>query len=180
MHWQQIPNYNMLKRRGKDYFIHVPTWWPSYRCYFLESKILACIFCMCFSLFFFDDIPWCAGTRWWCWWILTLVGSLLLNPLIMFLWWMWRVRCLLITVWWSQPLIFPFKTAHFQSYRCCSVSCRISCRFSGQPFVANLFCPYLPNGRMDWPKTLWSCCHHHYAHPHKKKLVNGCTDLEKN
>ena len=27
MHWQQISNYNMLKRRGQEYCIPVPTWW---------------------------------------------------------------------------------------------------------------------------------------------------------
>ena len=27
MHWHQISNYNMLKRRGQEYFIPVPTWW---------------------------------------------------------------------------------------------------------------------------------------------------------
>ena len=27
MHWQQISNYNMLKRRGREYYIPVPTWW---------------------------------------------------------------------------------------------------------------------------------------------------------
>ena len=36
MHWQQISNYNMLKRRGQEYCIPVPTWW------LLESRAWCC------------------------------------------------------------------------------------------------------------------------------------------
>lgn len=33
---------------------------------------------------------------------------------------------------------------------------------------SDLFCPWLPNDRPDWPKTFWAGFYHHYAPPIEK------------
>lgn len=80
-----------------------------------------------------------------------------------------------MTFWPIFPIILPDVAFSLPS---CSTT-GSSCSNSGKPLVADLFCPYLPNSRMDRPEIFWACFHHPYSPPHKTMLANGCTDLEK-